>query len=137
MRFLEQKKLLWRTSLKNKFFFFFFFFFCRSSTVRLTPLKGSGNKLRCTHEPILTSLSLVSGHHQSCPGLRVHRPHQKKYFRKIKDYEKAYIEGKKAGRELELAVKIYKSHRRSFCNLSPNLNSCYPSCRDYSKILFC
>lgn len=36
----------------------------------------------------------------------------RKYFRKIGDYEKAYIEGKKAGKEVENAVKVYKSHRR-------------------------
>ena len=35
-----------------------------------------------------------------------------KYFRKIGDYEMAYIEGKKAGKEVENAVKVYKSHRR-------------------------
>ena len=38
----------------------------------------------------------------------------RKYFRKVLDYEKAYIEEKKAGREVEQAVKVYKSHRRVF-----------------------
>ena len=36
----------------------------------------------------------------------------RKYFRKVSDYEKAYIEGKKEGREIVQAVKVYKSHRR-------------------------
>ena len=36
----------------------------------------------------------------------------RKYFRKARDYEKAYREGLKAGREVEDAVKKYKSHRR-------------------------
>ena len=42
----------------------------------------------------------------------------RKYFRKVGDYERAYIEGKKAGKEVESAVKVYKSHRRVFfeCN---------------------
>ena len=38
----------------------------------------------------------------------------RKYFRKVLDYEKAYLDGKKAGKELEQAVKVYKSHRRVF-----------------------
>ena len=38
----------------------------------------------------------------------------RKYFRKARDYEKAYREGLKAGREVEDAVKKYKSHRRVF-----------------------
>ena len=37
-------------------------------------------------------------------------------YRKIKDYAKAYVEGKKAGRELEQAVKFHKSHKRIFLN---------------------
>lgn len=32
----------------------------------------------------------------------------------VSKYEKAYLEGKKAGKELEAALKIYKSHRRIF-----------------------
>ena len=36
----------------------------------------------------------------------------RKYFRKVMDHEKAYMEGKKAGKELEKAIKVYKSHRR-------------------------
>ena len=38
----------------------------------------------------------------------------RKYFRKVQDYETAYLEGKKAGKELEKAIKVYKSHRRIF-----------------------
>ena len=38
----------------------------------------------------------------------------RKYFRKVQDYETAYLEGKQAGKELEQAVKVYKSHRRIF-----------------------
>ena len=40
----------------------------------------------------------------------------RKYFRKVLDYDKAYlhVDGKKAGKELEQAVKVYKSHRRVF-----------------------
>ena len=30
------------------------------------------------------------------------------------EYHKAYLEGKKAGKELEKAVKLCKSHRRVF-----------------------
>ena len=41
----------------------------------------------------------------------------RKYFRKVGDYERAYIEGKKAGKEVESAVKVYKSHCRVFSNL--------------------
>ena len=39
---------------------------------------------------------------------------KRKYFRKVGDYEKAYIEGKKAGKEVESAVEVYKSHCRVF-----------------------
>ena len=42
----------------------------------------------------------------------------RKYFRRVLEYERAYLEGKKAGKELEAAVKIYKSHRRIFLNLN-------------------
>ena len=38
----------------------------------------------------------------------------RKFFRKAQDYERAYIEGKESGKELEQAVKVYKSHRRIF-----------------------
>ena len=38
----------------------------------------------------------------------------RKYFRKARDYEKAYTEGFKAGKQVEDAVKKYKSHRRVF-----------------------
>ena len=38
----------------------------------------------------------------------------RKYFRRVDEYERAYLEGKKAGKELEQAVKVYKSHRRIF-----------------------
>jgi hypothetical protein len=38
----------------------------------------------------------------------------RKYFRKVREYEKAYVEGKKAGKEVEAAVKVYKSRRRVF-----------------------
>jgi hypothetical protein len=38
----------------------------------------------------------------------------RKYYRKSMEYEKAYKEGKKAGNEVEKAVKLYKSHRRVF-----------------------
>ena len=36
----------------------------------------------------------------------------RKYFRRVDEYERAYLESKKAGKELEQAVKVYKSHRR-------------------------
>jgi len=35
------------------------------------------------------------------------------YFRKV-EYHKAYLEGKMAGKELEKAIELYKSHRRVF-----------------------
>ena len=38
----------------------------------------------------------------------------RKFFRKVQDYENAYLEGKKAGKELEKAIKVYKSHRIFF-----------------------
>lgn len=38
----------------------------------------------------------------------------RKYFRKAQDYEQAYLEGHEAGKELEQAIKVYKSHRRVF-----------------------
>ena len=38
----------------------------------------------------------------------------RKYFRKALEYERAYLEGKQAGKELEQAVKVFKSHRRIF-----------------------
>ena len=38
----------------------------------------------------------------------------RKFFRKARDYERAYLEGLKAGKEVEEAVKKYKSHRRGF-----------------------
>lgn len=38
----------------------------------------------------------------------------RKYFRKNMEYKKAYKGGKKAGSEVEAAVKVYKSHRRIF-----------------------
>ena len=34
--------------------------------------------------------------------------------RKAKDYEKAYREGHRAGKAVEDAVKLYKSHSRVF-----------------------
>ena len=37
-----------------------------------------------------------------------------KYFRKVGDYERAYMEGESAGKEVENAVKVYKSHCRVF-----------------------
>lgn len=38
----------------------------------------------------------------------------RKYYRKVGDYEAAYMKGNKAGKEVENAVKKYKSHRRVF-----------------------
>lgn len=38
----------------------------------------------------------------------------RKYFRRVLEYERAYNEGKKAGRAVEKAVQVYKSHRRIF-----------------------
>ena len=35
--------------------------------------------------------------------------------RKVRDYEKAYLEGHNAGKEVEKAVKKYKSYRSTFC----------------------
>ena len=37
----------------------------------------------------------------------------RKYYRKVRDYEAAYLEGNKAGKAIENAVKKYKSHRRA------------------------
>ena len=38
----------------------------------------------------------------------------RKFYRRVFEYERGYNEGKKAGREVENAIKIYKSHRRVF-----------------------
>lgn len=38
----------------------------------------------------------------------------RKFFRRVLEYERAYSEGKKAGSEVEKAIKVYKSHRRIF-----------------------
>ena len=37
-----------------------------------------------------------------------------KYFRRMREYERAYLEEKQVGKELEQAVKVFKSHRRIF-----------------------
>ena len=34
----------------------------------------------------------------------------RKYFRKAREYERTYLKGKKSGKEVETAVKVYKSH---------------------------
>ena len=47
----------------------------------------------------------------------------RKYCRRVREYEEAYLEGKKAGRELEKAVKVYKSHRRIFDDNPESLNA--------------
>ena len=47
----------------------------------------------------------------------------RKYFRKVREYERAYLEGKKAGKEVEAAVKVYKSHRRVFLRILLTLNT--------------
>lgn len=56
-------------------------------------------KLRATIDPALDSVSLDL---------------IRKYYRKVRDYEAAYLEGNKAGKKVENAVKKYKSHRRVF-----------------------
>ena len=56
-------------------------------------------KLRATIDPALDSVSVDL---------------IRKYYRKVRDYEAAYVEGNKAGKEVENAVKKYKSHRRIF-----------------------
>ena len=38
----------------------------------------------------------------------------RKYLRRVNEYERAYLEGKKGGKQLEQAVKVFKSHRRIF-----------------------
>ena len=37
----------------------------------------------------------------------------RRFFRKACDYERVYIEGKAAGKEVEQAMKVFKSHRRN------------------------
>ena len=56
----------------------------------------------------------------------------RKYFRKAREYEQAYIEGKKTGKEVEAAVQRYKSHRRVF---TENIN-CESSRKLYILITF-
>ena len=41
-----------------------------------------------------------------------------KFFRKAREYERVYLERRKAGKEVESAVKHYKNHR---CVLSENM----------------
>jgi transposase len=36
----------------------------------------------------------------------------RKYFRRVREYHRAYREGKNGGEEVESAIKLYKSHRR-------------------------
>lgn len=36
----------------------------------------------------------------------------RKYYRKVREYHRAYREGKRSGKDVESAVKLYKSHRR-------------------------
>lgn len=38
----------------------------------------------------------------------------RKYFRKARDYERAYREYHQAREEVELGIKVYQSHRRIF-----------------------
>lgn len=57
------------------------------------------NRLRQIIDPALDSVTV---------------DHIRKFARKSRDYEKAYREGLKAGKEVENAVKKYKSHRRVF-----------------------
>ena len=38
----------------------------------------------------------------------------RKYFRKVRENERAYKEGHQASEKVENAVKVYKSHRRIF-----------------------
>ena len=54
----------------------------------------------------------------------------RKYFRKAREYERAYLEGKKAGKEVEAAVKLYKLFTLNIITLASFLlfefyNSCY------------
>ena len=63
-------------------------------------------KLRLVIEPALESVSVEI---------------IRKYFRKIRDYERAYIEGHKAGKCIETAVKDYKSHRKVTTKDQPHL----------------
>ena len=41
----------------------------------------------------------------------------RKYYRKVREYELAYLEGNKAGKEVEAAVKQYKSHSRIYSSI--------------------
>ena len=67
----------------------------------------------------------------------------RKFFRKVREYERAYLEGNKAGKEVEAAVKQYKSHRRVFSetllvaeNLK-NLYVLYKICNSQFDLFFC
>ena len=46
----------------------------------------------------------------------------RKYCRKARDYKKAYMDGHTAGKEMETAIKSYKSHRRVFETHDPIVN---------------
>ena len=47
----------------------------------------------------------------------------RKYFRKVREYEKAYLEGKKAGKEVEAAVKCTRAIIVCFARTSNLLNA--------------
>ncbi len=41
----------------------------------------------------------------------------RKFFRKVREYEQGYLEGFQPGKEMDNALKKYKSHRRVFENI--------------------
>ncbi len=79
----------------------------------LTLLSVFGDKLRCT--VACTQITLPRLRQIVDPALdSVSVDLIRKYFRKVVDYQRAYMEGKKAGKDLDKAIKVYKSHRRIF-----------------------
>ena len=73
-------------------------------------------KILLKTEPYITSLGLSQGIHLNthtctstinCQSRIRFCQLTYKYFRRVSEYERAYIEGKKAGKELEQAVKVF------------------------------
>ena len=87
---------------------------CQSSTASLTHREGLGTSYK-VHSRAHTNFTLAGLRAIINPALdSVSTDLMRKYFRRVLEYERAYLEGKKAGKELEAAVKLYKSHRRIF-----------------------
>ena len=98
-------------------------FHCKLNPIEWVWGRVHPNKLQlftCASTLTLSILDFVPCPEGTLLGDRVRTPYTihflliRKYFWRVSEYERAYIEGKKAGKELEQAVKVFKSHRRIF-----------------------